>query len=707
MAPPKQERLEVETRNLKRVGPAELLGNNPAALIVNDASYKRIEANFAPNQLDPPQVVRVVTYSSSGTVVIRDLVIDGLTRTKFMADYNGKALSGGKTWNFDQIEVNDVTDSMMNNPEVVRPEEKREGQTALTMLQFLRAVVPPTVVHSEIAPDRIAAHLMNGWENMVGEDISQKFSALAALSVLANQRVPIATDTALRRFLAEQKELIAGETTPERSRIEQALLETAYIIRQAKLFKEQVAQSAFVLVTSGSDVIGGTKEAISQIYGLLHKPAIEKKLTMVSEQLSQKEQMRDQLGRYILDTLSKIPRLDQRQEALQAITDVLDDNRFNLAQVLDVIRAASPTQRYEQVNRGVNRDQLKQAYMSTNKLVDLSAAEEQLIDQLGLVSFLEENEIAPLVRTIKNAAKIVQEATALKERLTVQRNDYLKRGVTAQVIDTALAGIDSIQEELRTTNSLQAVSRKIATLADVVSKAEQTISYQRAAHNVGKIIDELFAKELKGDYAIRASLIDAVLEVTSNLDQLDKKAIRERLQQFRNLDPDLQREVLNGSASINHAIQVQEIRKKAKVRPQTVVPKREVTQVEPRSELQQSTVVYTSPVPPQSGLRRREPSNILEKKRQIENNARLKGAADSLRLLLEMLQLDKNELTLDTRTALDNLMRILGKKYYDHPDIVRVIREEYPKLLQASAKAAEKRIGQQQEEDTKETRTGL
>lgn len=76
-----------ETVNLIEVDPAILMKENPAALIVNNESYARMESYFSPVQLDPPQVCRVATFSADNDEVVRLFVIDGMTRTKFADDH--------------------------------------------------------------------------------------------------------------------------------------------------------------------------------------------------------------------------------------------------------------------------------------------------------------------------------------------------------------------------------------------------------------------------------------------------------------------------------------------------------------------------------------------------------------------------------------------------------------------------------------------
>jgi hypothetical protein len=123
----------------------------------------------------------------SGEEVFKDFIIDGMTRTKFADDNAARIEENNPDFIF---RVNDVTQDVTGNPDVVPASERHVGQNALSLVQYLRAVIPPTVEHTKIAPDRIAAHLINGWRNMVGEQIA-RYSAVAALNLLTHPNTNI------------------------------------------------------------------------------------------------------------------------------------------------------------------------------------------------------------------------------------------------------------------------------------------------------------------------------------------------------------------------------------------------------------------------------------------------------------------------------------------------------------------------------------
>ena len=134
----------LETRTLRRASPADLMRDNPAALIVNKESYRLMSSGFSPRRFDPPQVARVLTYSADGEEVFKDFIIDGMTRTKFADDNAARIEENNPGFLF---RVNDVTQDVIGNPDVVPASERHDGQNALSLVQYLRAVIPPTVEH--------------------------------------------------------------------------------------------------------------------------------------------------------------------------------------------------------------------------------------------------------------------------------------------------------------------------------------------------------------------------------------------------------------------------------------------------------------------------------------------------------------------------------------------------------------------------------
>lgn len=341
--------------NTEWVDPAELMLDNPAALIVNREMYERMKRHFAPERLDPPQVVWVNTYSSTHGHVIRRFVVDGMTRTKFAADYKDLVFPEYPGFDLKRLMVRDVTEAQMMDPTVVPITERLEGARALTMIQYLRAVVPPTVEHSQIAPDRIAAHLINGWENIIGADLAEKFPAIAALDFFSDRNVPTANKNDLRRYLDRQGELFVDEqplSREDRERLFNGLGDMAQILVETKLIDHKpIIESAFSLVSTKSPVIGGEKETTKQIYGLLHLPLVAAKIGQSAENNLARVRRRDELGKTIMDLVARFAGTSQGETIVASVQEVLRNPDLKFEHVLVILRSDNPAQKYAEVRR--------------------------------------------------------------------------------------------------------------------------------------------------------------------------------------------------------------------------------------------------------------------------------------------------------------------------------------------------------------------
>ncbi len=245
--------------------PAKLVPDNPAAEIVNEERYKQLEAAFSWDRFDPPQAAPVVTFGPDGQSELKLLVVDGMTRSKYAADQG-----------FPAIPLNVVTTSILQDKSIVKKEDMHANRKALSMQEYLRAVVPPTVEHANIARPRIASHILNAFGGLAGID---DYSGTAALGFLADPKVPTSTEHMLRGYLSRQGQLVAGETEDRRNRIVEALVQIAAIIGEAKLFPKEVAEAAYDLIAQKAETIGGEKGVRTQVLGLRANAVFDAKLT--------------------------------------------------------------------------------------------------------------------------------------------------------------------------------------------------------------------------------------------------------------------------------------------------------------------------------------------------------------------------------------------------------------------------------------------
>lgn len=705
-----------EDRNIRRADPAQLMKDNPAALIVNKESYARMAGYFSPEKFDPPQISRVITFSSEHGEVIKDYVIDGMTRMKFVNDNQSNPEVIPPSFIF---RVRDVTESELNNPMTVPEDERVEGQKALTLLQYLRAVAPPTIEHSEIAADRIAAHLINGWEKMVGEEISRRFPAIAAISLLESANVPTATKEMLRKYLHREKELITGETIEQRNKLISKLLEMASIINQTRSHRGEIGRAAFLLIGSESEVIGGEKEAKKQIFDLLRTREVDLKLIQADPGGAKMEQMRHDIGGVMIDAFRRFSKSPNKEQAFRVLGEALRDPNLHFKHVLDVLTSPSPVERYTEVRKEINRDRLANAYTKSQKRGDLTETEALLIDQLGSRTFLEGSELSALVQGVISAESEMQRAARLKADLAEQRDELLKNGVSAQTIDNVTAALEKTQEDILSSRTLQALTMRTRGLQEAVGKAARSVSFEYNSYRVSTVVGSAFPEGLGQEFSSKLERVSqyifrefGIYHQNKQLSGDQMRQIRIRLQQLKGLDQDLQSAVLKeDGCRIEYAIKRQKERRITMITSPTPTPVvRDETKV-PQNEIRPSQ--RTEPITPQTSRAdtMREASPIIDKgeverRRVATNNERLGRAIRYVLGELRQIDLDNDEYSTESFKLGEQLIIELGNRFLRHPDIVRLVRESQAEQAKR-IKILETRVTQEIEDAQKDTRTGI
>ncbi len=660
--------------NILTVDPADLMRDNPAALIVNQERYSRLVSFFDPSPNGPyehPQAVWVKTYSAKHGEILKLFVIDGLTRTKYIYDHQEEIKHKYPDFVF---KVKDVTKSALQDPSIVLPNERVEGQVALTMTQYLRAVVPPTIAHAEIANERIASYLINGWEDMVGSELAEKFSALAALTFLSRSTI---ADNVLRDMLKRQKQLVVKETSEQRGRLEQSILDIASVIREGRLIQQKVLDSAFFLVSTDSSVIGGEEESKRQVYGLLYDPDVQKKLQdAYPESEVEREVMLIQISDAILAFGDR--RKERGEEtAVSTVIDALKDKDLNLGQFRDILVSLKPLEAYHLLKREVNKGKLLQAYKDTQKISVPSGFETVFIDQLGVITFLQDYEIPSFVKGIKNAADQLRQAIDYRNRLVNERETLLRQGVRSQTIDEAIILINNLQASLLSSDTLRRVNDKAKELNEKVLGQETEMLRQIRIYRLGEVVNEEMSDAIEGSYAlqVRSSII-SYLYSDRDIDVSNETQIRRRLRELKTLSPKLQSRVLSGDIRINAAIRLQtqgQLIQTTNPVPSTFFPEEQVT-VElpiesPSVELpleKEDTIVEVD---------KRE----FEKRRVETNNERVRAIKKNMAQITQVLSdidLDPKEISPDNWDSFEALFNETGKVLFQHPDSARVMKEE-------------------------------
>lgn len=707
MARPDATVLELKdiTKGIVPADPTEIMRENPAALIVNKESYDRMGAHFSPVQFDPPQVVMVQAFDSQHGNVTKPFVLDGMTRTKFVADNAAEIEKAHPGFKF---HYRNVTTSAVQNPSIVLKSERVSNQTALSMVQYLRAIIPPTVEHTQIASDRIAAHLINGWENMVGHDIAQKYSALAALSLLGLYTINIATDDALQKDLSRQV-LMAEETPEDRAKLQDGLLQMGQIIRQTRLVRAEITRAAFMLVASQSEVIGGEEEARKQVYGLLHTAEVDRKLAEAFESSSQREQQRDKLSKLVFEAFAKAKEKPNASEINGTIETTLRDGVLSFEHMIQILADEDPVTKYDNAREEINFDILKNAYSRVAGTDKLTEAEAVLVESFGRKRRLSQPEVTQAVSLIKDARLTITSATQIVQNFADGREQYIAQGARDDFIDGTIAQVETIIEAIKGATTTQTLSRKTQELLEIAREANRKLNSQIATSRVGALVDEYSAEKATQDTygRLREEIVMLVLGEFRTLDPQNQTAIVTRVRDYLSLEPDMFAAVRRGEIRLATAL-TRQIERRREQRPAPPAGP-EAQPSAPSAPIRP----YHPPVEVPTGRRLRVSPDELEAERQRREETRLRLNREKLHTLVAStlrgvreIDLSNDDLSPQDQAVIDELIRELGKLAYKHPDTPRVMRVSYPQLQQESSDRLITDVKNGLESDQKDARTG-
>ncbi|MBI2009768.1 MAG: hypothetical protein HYS86_01180 [Candidatus Chisholmbacteria bacterium] len=400
----------LEFAPLVTVDPVELVRNNLASLVVNQARYRSfVEGGFSPALLDPPLVARVLIPSGGvdeGTT--RLLIVDGMTRAKYIADHIGQRLPGYVNFDFSRLTVRDGTEALLRDS-LICPEGIFAGQNGLTMVQYLRAVLPVTVEHEKIADQRIAAHLINAWRVLVGLDINEKFSAIAALSLLSQGYYTFnAVD--LHAALSSKDQFFTGESVEERRVTIEALATVAKVIQEAQLAPWKVAEAAFMLVGDAGEIVGGEAESRKQVYGLLKAHKIDEKLIKAFKSKGRMEAAREKLAEAVLRIYRTLSAHSDRQQVLVDVHAALEHPDLSYEQTLLILKDRDPSAAYRSAVEDTNAMKLEMFYRQTfDKLgAPLSELEARFFSVMGGQERFDPNGMVTMVRVIHEASTFIE-----------------------------------------------------------------------------------------------------------------------------------------------------------------------------------------------------------------------------------------------------------------------------------------------------------
>lgn len=711
-----QELNRLETRILRPADPATLMQDNPAALIVNKESYRLMASRFSPGRFDAPQVARVVTYSADGEKVIKDFIVDGMTRTKYVDDNAKEIAESHPDFVF---RVNDVTQDIIDNPDVVTASERKDKQNALTLVQYMRAVIPPTVEHTKIAPDRIAAHLINGWRSMVGEQIAKRYSAVAALNLLTHPNTNIATDQALQKELQKQLNRMTGETEEERDRLQNALVQMAQIIRQSKINKPEVAKAAYVLVASASDVIGGEKETARQIYGMLHSLDVEKKLQRaypgegVGEQ-SARELAREELGTNIARFFRDNKDRRNISELMGAFNTAYQDSDLTIHQLNDILGSEKPVQRYVEIKSDLNRAKLERNYrvqIQRQGRQELSDVEIKLLENLGFRQYLMDSDMPGLLRVLDTAQSTISKARAQSDKFRdeAEKEKLVTAGVRPDLINQALIDIAEAEEQILSATTSRAVTGKTQELNEIIVDISRKIDYQKSSHAVSLMIDGIDSVSFTAGHGgpqARRSLINYVMQEFRVVNERNIQDVRQMVNKLLSLDPDLFNKVMDGDIRLAMALDQQRRKRSGAETVQAVIPVKPAA-VFQREDSKPASVEASRSAdqPPASEEKVVFVKEDLDKVRLEKNRNKLDSLLEEINEKLSTIDLNASELTPEERQRLQDLIDKLGELAFGRDGTSRIMTEDYPALLRKDIAMQEARVAGEIADNYKSTGT--
>jgi hypothetical protein len=534
-----------EERHLVKVSSRQLVEDNLATGIVNKESYSSMDAKFSVRQFDNPQVVAVL----SGVDKWKYLIVDGMTRTLFAAENSDPESVSRLGIDLSTITVNDITDDVIENPRYMKNGKPQivGGKKVITMTQYLRAVIPPTKVHQQIAPSRMAAHWINAWEMVVGKNLAKKFSAIAAFEVIYSADFGMGR---LENFIARQDRFIENESPRERKAIEMAILELSEGLRESGLNKSMVRKSAIDLIATRSGSVGPEEKIKEQLVGMLSGAELERKLAdIVPGDAGQAERarLRSELGDLLWRNINE-------QDPSVAIRDLstfmraIVDTRLTWENLLRIVESANPDRAYERIIDDKDREALIRDYLKKT-----GGRDRVLTDtEVKLLSVIGDGNAYARVSAVQKAVLVINEASKIYDQL--ESKELLREGgVSEEVIKQARAWIGTTLDDLLTDERISIAGLGAArnNLEAGLEKIKAKIRFQLRDRQYKDIINaELGQRSQTGLPGVALEKIASYLH-EKDFEELEDARLH--LRELSGLSNQLMDDVLLGRKTLAHA----------------------------------------------------------------------------------------------------------------------------------------------------------
>lgn len=664
--------------------PEELLRHNPAGQIVNIRSIQQMEGKFVPDLFHPLAVARVATHEGE----VEYLVCDGLNRLYYAASHKNDTFPEKPGFTLNPVRAYDATDAYLANPAIVRQSEHPAGLNALTLQEYVRAVLPTTAVHVEIAPQRIAAHLIRAWGNIVGVEVANRFSLLAALEYLDSGR--------------RERVFFADQTPQDAEAVAKALRELNQLLSEHRISSSEVKRDAFMLVANQSQIIGGERVALREVQGLIYHPVFAKKIRDQYPLVGDQERLRAQFGEEIARLLKE--RYTTSEYNIDFARDVLLEPRFDLGETGEIlIVAGNPRSARDELYKRKNYEFLLNEFRRVHGASEPSELAVQMIESIGRTVDVRYNP-REAVGTIHEAEVVGNEARRYLHELQTTREQLVQSGVDPQRVDQYVGFLEEELKIISSRRSVYTLKEAAGKLKEMVSGIRHDIRKQQCQHWVANFVRANSESEQAGmvPFLIRRhDLINVSYEQQG-------AQIRATLRQFSLLDSDLQHDVLIGLSRLDSAIRRQSQRRVVKPAPavrvdQSSPAEARTLQRDVAQDIGQRPLAQQVPVPAELTLVIDKAE--VERRRQRINNERLKSLAEEAKIRIGEIDLDPKEYDLTTLQVLKDLIKLLGQKLVEHPDILRT-HKEWKEYKNREIKERETRVIDDLEQSQRETRTG-
>lgn len=404
---------------------------NPLTDLLNPVTYSinfgEHGEKFDPDSFDPIQVVWVQVTPNRKELLIKD----GHHRTALIDQEYDSIITRFPGF---QMVVRNVTESAFGEekPDTTRlrgpvspltlPDDlvieatEREAPFAIPIKKYMDITVPAMERHKEVLPLRVSALLMKRWGGLVGEAIEDKFSGLAALTLLDNQKIRFTSMDDLKAYLEGEQEFFEGNTSQQRQTIRGGIVGMAELISGYHLSRSQAANSAFVILSTKPDVIGGSTAFEKQIAGVLYLPAVQEKLRAKYGTGTDLSQGIRSLTRDIMRAFQAAKKSRDVSSEIRPIYTALADPQIGLADIDTVIKTSNKRQEtLDNIYTKINQNGFTKVYLEETRKGKTSRFEDACISTI--VGKQPVRDVRDTIDRIASADHLRTEALTLERRL--------------------------------------------------------------------------------------------------------------------------------------------------------------------------------------------------------------------------------------------------------------------------------------------------